>query len=111
VHICGIREFSAEIDVENIIQAPAYPGDYGNIMNCWYTITSPENTRIRFWIDDFGTKKFYRRIAYNNIWQYEMLVSIRIRVQSPSKNKKVAFNKLNQYRNLQEYSLFSVILA
>jgi len=62
--------------VEQIIQTPAYPGDYGTTMNCWYTITSPENTRIRFWIDDFGTEEFYRRIAYNNIWQHEMVVSI-----------------------------------
>jgi len=74
VHICGIREFSAEIDVENIIQAPAYPGAYGTDMNCWYKITSPENTRIRFWIDDFGTETFYRR-SYRRTLQHQMVVS------------------------------------
>ena len=58
VHICGTQKFSAEIDMENIIYAPPYPGSHGSTMDCWYTITAPENTRIRFWVDDFGTKTF-----------------------------------------------------
>ena len=33
-------------------------------MICWYTIIAPENTTIRFWIDDFGTERF----GYNNFY-------------------------------------------
>ena len=59
VHICGIREFVSEVDVENVIQAPPYPETHGNTMDCWYTIKAPSNTRIRFWVDDFGTVSFH----------------------------------------------------
>ena len=60
VHICGDREFQAEIDVEKRIAPPPYPGSYGNSMYCWYAITAPEGSRIRFWVDDFGTGSFNR---------------------------------------------------
>ena len=59
VHICGIQQFDAEIDMERIIYAPPYPGSHGSTMDCWYTITAPEDTRIRFWVDDFGTETFH----------------------------------------------------
>ena len=59
VHICGFREFNADIDMEKTIQAPSYPGAYGNSMDCWYTIIAPKYARIRFWIDDFGTVTFH----------------------------------------------------
>ena len=61
VHVCGIREFEAEIDVENIIEPPPYPGSYGSYMRCWYTITASGDSRIRFWVDDFGTETFAYR--------------------------------------------------
>ena len=44
--------------MEYTIDAPPYPEAYGNTMDCWYTITAPTNTRIRFWVDDFGTITF-----------------------------------------------------
>ena len=50
--------------MENTIHPPPYPGQYGTEMNCWYTIIAPENTTIRFWIDDFGTERF----GYNNFY-------------------------------------------
>ena len=63
-HICGIREFNAEVDTENSIQPPPYPEAYGNTMDCWYTITAPINMRIRFWVDDFGTITFHTSRFY-----------------------------------------------
>ena len=69
VHICGIRKFNADIDVEKTIQAPSFPEGYGDSMDCWYTITAPENTRIRFWLDNFGTRRFYSFYFY--LWVSE----------------------------------------
>ena len=48
VHICGKRDFTAELDLEKSIEPPPYPQDYGNVMECWYTLSAPENTKIRF---------------------------------------------------------------
>ena len=52
--------------MEKTIQAPPYPSAYGNSMDCWYTISAPENTRVRFWIDNFGTAVFQTSRFY--IW-------------------------------------------
>ena len=68
VHICGDRKIVAEIDIKNTIHAPPYPDPYGsNSMTCWYTITSPEATRIRFWVEDFGTERFHSYYFYMNV--------------------------------------------
>ena len=67
VHICGDRKFAAEVDIKNTIHAPPYPDAYGSTMTCWYTITSPEDTRIRFWVEDFGTEQFNSRYFYMNV--------------------------------------------
>ena len=56
VSICGDEDFLAEIDVEKIIHPPSYPQSYRSTMNCWYSIVAPEKTRIRFWVDDFGSQ-------------------------------------------------------
>ena len=80
VHICGIREFYAEIDKEKIINAPPYPESYGNFMVCWYSIFSPQNTRIRFWVDDFGTGKYDYRYFY--MWVSVVDSKMRKRLQN-----------------------------
>ena len=64
VHICGKRTYEAQVDSENIIHPSPYPVPYANTLNCWYTVTAPSNTKIRFWIDDFGTERFDSALFY-----------------------------------------------
>ena len=63
-HVCGEQNYVAEVDHESLLEPPPFPGYYSNYMYCWYKITSPVNTRIRFWIDDLGSKQFYRTEFY-----------------------------------------------
>ena len=50
--------------MEKSIKPPPYPQDYGSSLECWYTITAPENSRIRFWVDDFGTEQYHNSRFY-----------------------------------------------
>ena len=65
VHICGIRNFTAEETNEKLIEALPYPDNYGSsYLYCWYTIIAPDHKVIRFWVEDFGTEQFYSYYYY-----------------------------------------------
>ena len=64
VHLCGKQFFKTINGKINSISPSSYSVAYSNEMYCWYTITSPENTKIRFWVDDFGTENFNQNYFY-----------------------------------------------
>ncbi|XP_076822044.1 cubilin-like [Clavelina lepadiformis] len=64
VHVCGVLQFDAELNKEKQIKQPGYLEYYFSYMRCSYTFRSPPGTRIRFWFNDFGTKKCCSTSSY-----------------------------------------------
>ena len=38
--------------------APGFPMEYSSTLFCEYSVVAPKQTRIRFWVNDFGTEKY-----------------------------------------------------
>ena len=59
VHVCGKdQQLKADESMTKQFIAPSFPEDYASTLYCEYTVVAPEDTRIRFWINDFGTERF-----------------------------------------------------
>ena len=93
VHVCGKQRQLVVNDYFVQLQAPAFPGEYSSSLNCEYTFIAPEGTRIRFWIDDFGTERFG---SYYYLW-VTVLPFINFKIRNTANTKK-NFNKNSSNR-------------
>lgn len=57
-HICGTLEMKAEHSVEKEFQSPGFPTNYDqDLFICWYTINSPNLSKIKFAIKSLGIEQ------------------------------------------------------
>ena len=58
MHVCGKEQvLIADVTMPKRFIAPAFPTEYSSTtLYCDYVVVAQENTRIRFWINDFGTE-------------------------------------------------------
>ena len=70
VHVCGKEQLLiADVTLSKQFTAPAFRTEhYSCSLLCNYVVVAQENTRIRFWINDFGTERFgyhfYLRVCH-----------------------------------------------
>ena len=60
MHVCGKEQvLIVDVTMPKQFIAPAFPTEYSSTtLYCDYVVVAQENTRIRFWINDFGTEIF-----------------------------------------------------
>jgi len=59
VHFCGKEQvLTAEIFSSTQFMAPGFSAEIASPLYCDYVVIAPEETRIRFWINSFGTATF-----------------------------------------------------
>ena len=71
---CGNQTFELLLNVEELVQFPAYPENHGSTLECRYTLRAPNGTRIRFWIDSFGVGTYSKSLFYIEVKQFDFLL-------------------------------------
>jgi len=56
-------------------KTPGFPLEYSRTLYCDYVVVAPEETRIRFWITNFGTETFGNLQFYLWVRNFTVLIT------------------------------------